>query len=653
MPLIEAKTDEGVYFVTDADEESTTTTTTTTSISTDNSDEDYGYVPQALIDWMARDPNYVSQYPHLASCYPGGPSIKPDDLPDGVDGVCSIEAAAAQAASAVPDLTTSTQVTVSSAGCFHPGACPTPAPAAAPNAAVPADTALRVIPEEASVLASAPEQSQTQKAIVANSPTTVPNLGDMIVGALGGHPFAPSPDAPSPAPPAPKAPTPNVLTQNAPTLNTEGGQNPPPGVPATPAAGGPIITVGSQSITLDSASQFVVAGQTLTPGAPEISIQGTPVSLGLSASVIIVAGSTTTLPSPVSAPAITVGFQSITLNSASQYIVAGKTLTPGALPIDIQGTPVFLAPSTSAIVVAGSTIALPIPVSAPVVTIGDRPVTANSASQYVVDSKTLIPGGTAITVSGTVVSLAPSGTQIVIGSSTILLVTGQNLLPGGVLTAAPGSSPSPIAVGGQVFTPNRAAFAIAGTTLSVDGPGVTISGTLISLGPSGSLVIGTSTTVLSSEASPSIFTVGSQTFTANPTAFSVAGTTISAGGPGVTIAGTPVGLGQSGSLVIGTSITKLSPTAFTVGNQVFTPNPTAFPIAGTTISAGGPGVTIAGTPVSLGPSGSLVIGNSTIQLWPTSTGALGFTGQASRKSRGLGYEILGLIITCAVMLTSH
>lgn len=588
MPVIEAKTDEGVYFLTDSDEESTTTTTT--PMSTDSSGQDYGYVPQALIDWMARDPNYVSQYPYLASCYPGGPTIKPDDLADEVDGVCSIEAAAAQAASAVPDLTTSTQVTVSSAGCFHPGACPTPAPAATPNAAVPADTALNFKPEEASVLPSIVEQSQTRKAIIPNSPTTVPSLGDMIVGALGGLPFAPLPDAPSPAAPAPKAPTPNVPTQNAPTLDTEGGQNPLPSVPATPAAGGPIVIVGSQSIILDSASHFVVAGQTLTPGAPEISIQGTPVSL---------------------------------------------------------------APSAIAIVVAGSTIALPVPVSAPVVTIGDRPVTANSALKYVVDSKTLIPGGTAIMVSGTLVSLAPSGTQIVIGSSTIPLLTGQSLVLDGFLTAGPGSSPPPITVGGQVFTPNTAAFAIAGTTLSAGGPGVTISGTLVSLGPSGNLVIGTSTSMLSSEASPSVFTVGGQTFTASPTAFFVAGTKISAGGPGVTISGTPVSLEKSGSLVIGTSITKLSPTAFTVGNQVFTPNPTAFSIAGTTISAGGPGVTIAGTPVNLGPSGSLVIGNSTIQLSPTSTGALGFTGRATRKSTGLRYEILGLILTCAIILTSH
>ncbi len=334
-------------------------------------------------------------------------------------------------ATPAPDLTTSTQVTVSSAGCFHPGACPTPAPAATSNPVVPANTASFVVPEEASVIPTAPEQSQSQKATIANSLMRAPGQAGIIASALGGPPFAlspnvpsstaaappltPSPNAPSPILPAPHVPKPSVPSQNALAPNV---------------AGSIIITVGSQSITLGSASNFVIAGQTLHPGAPDITFQGTPVSLGLSASVIVVAGSTVTLPTAASAPAITVGFQSITLNSASHYVVAGKTLTPGAPPINIQGTPVSLALSASAIVVAGSTIPLPVPVNAPVITIGDHPITANPASQYMIGSNTLIPGGTAITVSGTIISLAPSGTQVTIGSSTIPLLTGQTLVPG-------------------------------------------------------------------------------------------------------------------------------------------------------------------------------------------------------------------------------
>lgn len=32
-----------------------------------------GYIPQALIDWMAQNPIYDAQYPGLAACTPGGP----------------------------------------------------------------------------------------------------------------------------------------------------------------------------------------------------------------------------------------------------------------------------------------------------------------------------------------------------------------------------------------------------------------------------------------------------------------------------------------------------------------------------------------------------------------------------------------------------
>ena len=721
MPTVEVETSGGtVLFAIDYGD-------STTMMENDNSKNDYGYVPQALIDWVARDPNYVSQYPYLASCYPGGPSIKPDNLQP-VDGVCDNFVAGPIAMSAVPDFTTSTQVTVSGAGCFHPGACPTPAPAAAPKLAVPANTALPIPSKEASVAPSAPDQSQSPQAIVANSLTTALGLGGIILSALGGAPFAPSQNAPSlsaptPTTPSPNAPSPDLSAPNVPILNVplqsapprdpEGGQHTPSGVLPTPAidnpplisllsgptsfegviappgttdtgyvVDSPMVAVSPQSITFNSASKLVLGGQTLTPGAPAINIQGTLVSLGSLVNAVIVAPSTTTLPTPVGAPAITVASQPITLDSASHYVVAGKTLTPGGPPVSIEGTLVSLAPSASAILVAGSTNMLSsASPSLPALVVGSQTLTANSASAYVITGQGLVPGlpgaimpesamsifstapwslsppvtgageaftpnptassitgnrlpvgGAVVTISGTLVSLGPSG-SLVIGTSTTVLPKG--------------ASPSVFTVGDQTFTANPTAFSIAGTKISSDGPEVTISGTPVSLGVSGRLVIGTST----AELSPVAFTVGNQVFTPNPTAFSIAGTTISAGGRGVTIAGTPVSLGVSGRLVIGTSTAELSPVAFTVGNQVFTPNPTAFQIAGTTISAGGRGVTIAGTPVELTSSGSFVIGNSTTRLWTTGIGGvLGSTGQASGRGAGLRYEFLGLIVTCAVML---
>lgn len=85
----------------------------------------------------------------------------------------------------------------------------------------------------------------------------------------------------------------------------------------------------------------------------------------------------------------------------------------------MSGSIISLTPSGSDIVIDGSTIALS-PTFKPVITIGSQVFTENSASQFVVDGQTLSPGGV-VTVSGSIISLAPSASDIVIGGSTILL----------------------------------------------------------------------------------------------------------------------------------------------------------------------------------------------------------------------------------------
>ena len=94
-----------------------------------------GYVPQTLIEWMAQHSEYVSKYPGIASCLPGGPSVDFAYFfcPPGWDLLGALEAE--------HDLTFSSTVTVAGKGCFHPGACPTPAaPGDTPVAAIPAVT---------------------------------------------------------------------------------------------------------------------------------------------------------------------------------------------------------------------------------------------------------------------------------------------------------------------------------------------------------------------------------------------------------------------------------------------------------------------------------------------------------------------------------
>ena len=158
-----------------------------------------------------------------------------------------------------------------------------------------------------------------------------------------------------------------------------------------------------------------------------ITHEGHTVSLGPSASSIVIDGSTgaisyplvTTL-FPTAIPVLTINNQPITANGASEYIIGIQTLIPGGPAVTVSRTPISLASSASAIVTGGSTevIFSPSVTAAPVLTINNQPVTANSASEYIIEGQTLTPGGSAITVSGSRISLAPSASDVVVGSST-------------------------------------------------------------------------------------------------------------------------------------------------------------------------------------------------------------------------------------------
>jgi hypothetical protein len=89
-----------------------------------------------------------------------------------------------------------------------------------------------------------------------------------------------------------------------------------------------------------------------------------------------------------------------------------------------------LAPSAMAVIVGGSITIDLVPTSAyqvpqpPAISLLGTTLIANSASQYLAGTQTLIPGGSAIIISGTAVSLAQSATAVVLGgSSTITLAS--------------------------------------------------------------------------------------------------------------------------------------------------------------------------------------------------------------------------------------
>ncbi|KAL9069668.1 MAG: hypothetical protein Q9161_005368 [Pseudevernia consocians] len=191
-----------------------------------------------------------------------------------------------------------------------------------------------------------------------------------------------------------------------------------------PAANDPdsatFVTVGGQTIALD-ANAISVAGNTLKPGDPGITVEGTPVSLG---SLIFVVGSRTEILSPPQAALTaqpsytTIGGQIMSLGS-SAIVIDGTTLNPAGPGITVDGTLVSLG---SYIVVVGSHTQSLIPAqSTPTaipsyMTVGAETI-AVAGSSIIVAGHTITPEGPAVIADGTLVSLGSS--VLVIGTQTV------------------------------------------------------------------------------------------------------------------------------------------------------------------------------------------------------------------------------------------
>ena len=105
--------------------------------------ENFGYVPQTLIEWIAQHPDYISKFPGIVSCLPGGPSIDfvTYEVPPYTSGLPHFVRPNIAVQHSTSDLTFSSTVTITGKGCFHPGACSTlAAPAAMAVTATPAVT---------------------------------------------------------------------------------------------------------------------------------------------------------------------------------------------------------------------------------------------------------------------------------------------------------------------------------------------------------------------------------------------------------------------------------------------------------------------------------------------------------------------------------
>ena len=418
------------------------------------------------------------------------------------------------------------------------------------------------------------------------------------------------------------------------------------GVPAPAVIGS--LTFSAVAPGPSAAQAGIIQGYTISVGGSPAYINGQSVSYtpgmtgfnGVSVSAI-----------PPSQVAAVISGQTL-FQGGSLITVGGKVISYSAGSIYV-GSSAIPAPTQApaGVGVAVNGLTLPIQVHAPQtnampVVVGSQTASLlGGSSGLLIGSQTIAPGAAPITISGTEYSLAPSATQLVIGSSTIPLPhyqPPQAIQSSGYLSLASsdliiGTSTLPVStalghtftVAGQTFTfTNPSAVAFAGSTISANGPGLTVvpslplSGVPISLGPN-ALVIGTSTIPLSAAISHA-FTVNGKSFTmTNPLALALGSTTLSAGGAGVTVSanvlGDTISLGSQ-NLVLGTSTIPISAAlgkTYTIDGQTLAlTNPSALVIGSMTLSAGSAGITLAASSsdvISL-DSQDLILGQSTIPI---------------------------------------
>lgn len=188
--------------------------------------------------------------------------------------------------------------------------------------------------------------------------------------------------------------------------------------------------IAGQVVTIGLQNAIEIAGATLIAGAPAITVSGKMISLG--SSVLIVGSSTVPFPSQDPDPLIT-SIASHPVTAASDAVeLAGTTLHPGHPGITLDGTSISLD-TAGQLIVGSATMTLPgaSPTTArlghqshasdpkvpgPFITaLTGQSITAATPSALAFSGITLTPGAPGKTINGTPVSLNTAG-QLVIGS---------------------------------------------------------------------------------------------------------------------------------------------------------------------------------------------------------------------------------------------
>ncbi|KAK0642370.1 hypothetical protein DIS24_g9110 [Lasiodiplodia hormozganensis] len=420
---------------------------------------------------------------------------------------------------------------------------------------------------------------------------------------------------------------------------------------------------------MDSSSGFVIGGQTLSPGGPAITVDGTVLSLAPSATAVVINGQESSLsgssivegqgPAEIGRPPIiTVGSIAYTANAATQYYLApGQTLTAGGV-VTVDGTVVSLGPSASYVVVGGATQTFP----SALITPAPNPAFAAGATlTFLIAGQTLTPGGSVV-VSGTTISLDSGANNLVVDGVTRAVGAGVGIVGQPLITVAgtpyPAVDGTSFIVGGQILTPGGVIL-VDGTTVSLNAADNTVyfNGVASSLDTSYPF-----------STSPPILTIGGSTVApevvGGSIGYKIGGQTLTPGGS-ISADGTVISLAPGATALIINGVTQaLNPVVATSLPDVVIGGTTisgidksgdTYVIGGQTLSPGGL-ITVDGTVFSLVPEGTALVVNGVTQVLGTGLTAIsdivvGGTTLSGLFGAGSTYVIAGQTLTIGGTIT--
>lgn len=386
-------------------------------------------------------------------------------------------------------------------------------------------------------------------------------------------------------------------------------------------------------------------------------------------------------------PVLTIGGNAYTANQASQYIIGGQTLSPGGSTILVNGAPYSLAPAAAPAPSIAGNLGAVTSSGNPVLTINGKAYTADSASQYVIGSQTLIPGGPTVTINNVPYSLPSNPTAVISGGQTIAFgpknTAGPDVLPPARIAGARGSNnPSrSYTVAGVVMIGNPSSLVVGSTTLTPGSPPLITSSHTFSIAAGGALVFDVTTTILPADDSATgapgsgnnelsqIYSVDGMQLTKYANTLAVDGKALAPGSPPLIIFShtfslingdvlvvdgrtSTLGSGKSNILTdnVATNPTMEAPGSdgdsrsqtYTVAGIAITGSPNAMTVGGMTLTPGAPPITASGHILSLATGGTLVVDGSTATL---ASGAVGSTIGPSSNNSPQTYTVNGVLIT--------